>query len=177
MVRISLNVEEQKREKIEITSDVYQIPYLSGISKKTIKTSRNGVNLYSLSCSCKVYRQNVKLYPRRDIRRVCKHLYEKLFSEADHLLDELSKMLLHNQFWFGQSNVKKVLFYKRVVFIGFHKVGNIVSFFVDQDGWKKYLYESDLNTWLESSMPFDNDLLNTELANLSKELYRQIKFN
>jgi hypothetical protein len=177
MKKISLNVEEQKREKIEIISDVYQIPYISGITKKTIKTGRNQVNLYYLNCSCKEFRQNVKMYPRRDIRRVCKHLYEKLFSEADHLLDELSKMLLHNQFWFGQSNVKKVLFYKQVVYIGFHKVGNIVSFFVDQEGWKKYLYDSELNTWLGSSLPFDNDLITEQLANLSKELYRQIKFN
>jgi hypothetical protein len=177
MVRISLNVEEQKREKIEIISDVYQIPYISGITKRTITTGRNRVNLHNLSCSCKLFRQNVKMFPRRDIRRVCKHIYDKLFSEADHLLDELSKMLLHNQFWFGQSNVKKVLFYKQIVYIGFHKVGNIMSFFVDQEGWKKYLFDSDLNIWIESSTPFDNDLINVQLANLSKELYRQIKFN
>lgn len=177
MKKISLDIVEQKREKIEIISDVYQIPYLSGITKRTIVAGRNRVNLHYLTCSCKLYRQNVKMYPRRDIRRVCKHLYEKLFSEADHFLDELSKMLLHNQFWFGQSQVKKVMFYNHIVYIGFHKVGNIVSFFVDHEGWKKYLYYSDLNIWLDSSMPFDNDLMNTELANLSKELYRQIKFN
>lgn len=177
MVRISLNVEEQKREKIEIISDIYQIPYLSGISKRTIITGRNRVNLYNLNCSCKLYRQNVKIYPKRDIRRVCKHLYEKLFSDADQLLDELSKLLLHNQFWFGQSHVKKVIFYNHVVYIGFHKAGNISSFFLDHEGWKKYLYDSNLNSWLDSSMPFDDDLMNAELANLSKELYRQIKFN
>jgi hypothetical protein len=177
MVRISLNVEEQKREKIEIISEVYQIPYLSGITKRTIKTGRNRVNLYYLNCSCKPYRQNVKIYPKRDIRRVCKHLYEKLFLEADNMLDELSKMLLHNQFWFGQSNVKKVLFNKHVVYLGFHKVGNIVSIFIDQEGWKKYLYDSKVNSWLDSSIPFDNDLMNSELANLSKELIKQIKLN
>jgi hypothetical protein len=143
MVRISLNVEEQKREKIEIISDVYQIPYLSGISKKTLNSGRNRVNLYSLSCSCKVYRQNVKMYPKRDIRRVCKHLYDKLFSEADQLLDGLSNMLLHNQFWFGQSHVKKVMFYNHILYIGFHKAENIISFFVNQDGLKKFLYDSD----------------------------------
>jgi hypothetical protein len=176
MTKISLNVEEQKREKIEIISDVYQIPYLSGISKRTIKTGRNRVNLYYLNCSCKVYRENVKLYPKRDVRRVCKHLYEKLFSEADHRLDELSRMLLHNQIWFGQSNVKKVMFHKHVVYIGFHKTRNFVSIFINRGGWKKYLYDYKLNSWLDFSKPFDNDLMNSELTDLSNELIIQIKF-
>ena len=177
MVKISLDIVEQKREKIEIISDIYQIPHISGITKRTIITGRNRVNLYYLNCSCKLYRQNVKLYPRRDIRRICKHLYVKLFAEAENSIDSLSKMLLHNQFWFGQLHVKKALFYNHVVYIGFHKAGNISSFFLDHGGWKKYLYDSELNTWSDSSMPFDNDLMNAELANLSKKLYQQIKLN
>ena len=108
--KISLDVKNQLRENIEVISEYYCLQKLDGISKRTITAGINKVNLFNLSCTCKEHRASVTIYSRRDIRRVCRHLYSKLFSEAEDKIDDLSKLILHNQFWFGQTNVKKILF-------------------------------------------------------------------
>ncbi len=170
MVRISLNVKEQKREKIEIVSDSYQIPFLEGLTKKTIIAGRNRVNLYYLNCSCKIYRLNVKKYPRRDLRRICNHLYTKLFSEAENNLDELSKLMLHNQFWFSQTDVRRIKFYKDILYTGFHKDHNIISLFRDQDGWEKFVFEITNNNWRNGLSPLYKENKLNELEKLIAEL-------
>jgi hypothetical protein len=158
-------VEDQKREKIEIISDVYQLPKLEGMTKKTIIAGRNRVNLYYLSCSCKEYRQSVKNYPRRDIRRICKHLYVKIFAEAESSLDSLSKMLLHNQFWFGQKSVKKIKFYDEIIYAGLHKVNNIASIFKsDDEHHKKYIFDLIVEDWANDDKPFSQPEMNEGLV-------------
>ena len=171
MVKISLNEEEQKREKIEIIDDVYQIPKLEGTTKKAIVTGRNKVNLHYLNCSCAQYRQSAGKYPRRDIRRVCKHLYAKLFSEVESNLDSLTKMLLHNQFWFGQYSVKKIKFYDEMILVGLHKKHQIVSVFkTTNDTYSKFIFDLLIDGWANDEKPFDDQKKNTECIKLIKEL-------
>ena len=171
MVKISLNVEEQKREKIEIISEVYQLPKLEGVTKKTIITGRNRVNLYYLNCSCKTYRQNAKMYPRRDIRRICKHIYAKLFAEAESSLDSLTRMLLHNQFWFGQSAVKKVKFHNEIIYIGIHKLLKFVSVIQSfEDKCNKHIYDLPKDEWANGEKPFEEDKLNDDCQVLIKNI-------
>ena len=178
MKKISLNIVEQKREKIEIISDVYQLPKWKEVTKKTFIVGRNRVNLYYLNCSCKEYRQNVKLYPRRDIRRICKHLYAKLFAEAEISIDSLSKMLLHNQFWFGQKSVKKIKFYDEIIYVGLHKVNNIVSIYKsDVEHYKKYVFDIIIEDWANDDKPFDDSIINDECIKLIKELSNTNKKN
>jgi hypothetical protein len=171
MVRISLNVEEQKRENIEIISDVYQIPKLEDVTKKSIIAGRNKVNLYFLNCSCKVYRQNAKLYPKRDIRRVCKHLYTKLFSDAENSLDAMTKLLLHNQFWFGQIVIKKVRLHNEIIYIGLHKMLKLVSVFEMIRGvYKKHIYNLTNGLWDNEDKPFNHEKYDNDCEVLIREL-------
>jgi hypothetical protein len=177
LVKISLDSDEQKRENVEVISDCYCLPSFEGITKKAIVIGRHKVNLFNLNCSCKDFRTNVKLFPKRDVRRICKHLYAKLFSETENKLDELTKILLHNQFWFGQTNVKRIRFYNQDLYVGLHRAGSIISVFKEVDSWQKYLYDFVLDEWLNSSMPFDSPDLNNELTSLIKELNYQIKMD
>lgn len=163
-VKISLDMVDQSRENIEVVSEYYSLPKLEGVSKRSIITGRNKVNLYSLSCSCKDHRASVTIYPKRDIRRICKHLYNKLFSELEDKLDDLTKLLLHNQFWFGQTNVKKIFFYKSSLYIGLHGAGNIISVFLKKDKWEKFVYDFVLNQWVNSLKPFDDEILLNQLT-------------
>lgn len=174
-VKISLNVSEQKREDIELISDYYKIPRIEGVSKKTIITGRNRVNLFSLSCSCKDHRLNVAIYPKRDIRRICKHLYAKLFSDLEDKLDELTKLLLHNQFWFGQTQVKKIFFYGDDLYIGFYADRNFISIYKKNEKWHKYIFDTVINEWKDLNTPFDQYELNKKLVSIIKQLDIQRK--
>ena len=60
---------------ITLIKTSYLVPIFKGIPKTTFNYNRNKVNLHFLNCSCKEYRENIKLYPLRDIRRICKHIF------------------------------------------------------------------------------------------------------
>jgi hypothetical protein len=174
--KISLDVNSQSRENIEVISEYYSLPALVGVSKQSITAGRNKVNLFNLSCSCKDYRASVSVYARRDIRRVCKHIYSKLFSEVEDKLDDLSKLILHNQFWFGQTNVKKIFFYNMELYVGLHRNSKIISVFLKKEIWDKYVFDIVLKDWINLNKPFDDNQLQNELIKFIIMLDHQIKF-
>ena len=168
--KILLDELEQKREKIEIISDFYQIPHVDGTTKRSIIAGRNIVNLYYLNCQCKEYRLNVKKYPKRDIRRICNHLYIKLFTEDKVKIDDLTKILLLNQFWFGQNCVIKVRFFYNDIFVCMHKDKNIFSILTKSENWNKFVFDIRSDIWIDNKTPFDNNEMNVEVKILIKRL-------
>jgi hypothetical protein len=175
LVKISLDVIDQSRENIEVVSEYYSLPKYEGVSKRSIVTGRNKVNLFNMSCSCKDYRASVTNYPKRDLRRICRHLYAGLFKELEDKLDDLTKLLLHNQFWFGQTHVKKILIYDFMLYIGLHGAGSTISFFVQKDKWEKFVFDIVLNEWMNSLKPFEDEILLNKLTEFIKTLNLTVK--
>jgi len=101
-----------------------------------------------------------------------------LFAEAENNIDSLSKMLLHNQFWFGQKSIKKIKFYDEIIYVGLHKVNNIVSIYKsDDEHHKKYVFDLIVEDWANDDRPFVDSIRNDECIKLIKELSNTNKKN
>ncbi len=55
----------------------YEFPKLPAKFNKIYYYKGEKINLYNYSCTCRQFEENSKLYPGRDIRRACKHIYFK----------------------------------------------------------------------------------------------------
>lgn len=153
-----LNFEIDK-ENIPFESESYRIPLVKSITKKNFIVGRNKVNLRYLQCSCGNYRANVKYYPKRDIRRICKHIYTVFSNEGSKYYDQLSKNLLDAKFWFGQKYVYKSLIEDVEVFIGFDKkFAKTIIHLLDEE-WRRYMFSFKDKIWLEDKVPSNYELI------------------
>lgn len=77
------------------------------IYKRPVKIQQVMVTPFYGTCSCALFRVRSRLYPRGDLRRVCKHLYQFYKTTASQYFEEHLMIFLDLQFWFfGESNVK-----------------------------------------------------------------------
>lgn len=97
----------------------HQIPPFDIEHNKELKCGRYKVNLYALTCTCKEYFVNNELHiSRRDLRRVCKHIYEQLKNEKISF-DKLTWLLLEDQLEHGDQLLIKKKVGKNEIVIGF----------------------------------------------------------
>lgn len=125
----------------------YHIPSIFNLSKKSKRTGNCQVNLYFLSCSCKAYKEKVKLYGKREIRRICKHLYFTLTSDLKDELDTLTKLMLETQFWFGIQNLFKIKGKEREIYIGVVEEKKVILVYIQNPDWVRYIYNCNENSW------------------------------
>ncbi|MBK8946649.1 MAG: hypothetical protein IPM32_15445 [Ignavibacteriae bacterium] len=126
------------------------------MTKKTLKVSRNEVNLYTLQCSCKYYRTMAKLFPNRDIRRICSHIYMKITNEGDQYFDEITKLLIHAKFWFGQEILTYSLINNTSMYVGLNKNFSRVIVHLLEDNWKRYIFDFIEETWFDNKIPYNH---------------------
>ncbi len=146
--------------KIEIIDKTYILPTVSNASKKSLTLDKHKINLFYLQCSCLDFRESVKRYPRRDIRRICKHLYYKIITQLENEVDPLTKMLLDNKFWMHETAVHKIKFEKQIIYLGFYNNEKIVNVYKYTDKWRQYQYNTLKNYWINDLAPFSNGQLN-----------------
>lgn len=79
------------------------------IYKRPVRMQQVTLTPYYGTCSCTLFRNRAKLYPKGDLRRVCKHLYQFYKTNAADYFDELSMIILDLQFWFFGDNQTKLL--------------------------------------------------------------------
>ncbi len=125
----------------------YIIPKNTSFPKNTFHFRNYKINLFYLHCSCKSYRENVKKYPKRDLRRICKHIYFKIFADYSEALDTLSKLLLDTKYWFGITYITKVDLNDDEIYLGLNFTKEKVAAIINVDEcWKQYIYNlRDLN--------------------------------
>lgn len=123
---------------------VYTMPVMPEKFKRTLPFSNCKVNLYYMTCTCKEYRQKAGKYPRKDIRRICKHLFNALLSNYSELLDELTVMLLENKFWF---NIEEIFKTDNQTYIGIGKEWIVITTY--ETGLKRYAYNFIEKYWSE----------------------------
>ena len=140
----------------------YILPFLPRHTKKIIIHPRYKVNLYYLTCSCKVYRENVKFYPKRDYRRLCSHIVADILKETDFKLDEFTKLLMENHVWFGKEILKslesKNINQNETVILGLNENRLNVYIKYSETGWGKYTYLSDTSSWGKDFEPVNSRL-------------------
>ncbi len=154
--------------KISIISDHYLIPVIKGLTKNSHSVGKFNVIPYSFSCTCKIYRQNIKLYQKRDLRRVCKHVFSVINSMYNDKLDDLTKMLLEHHFWFQINSIIEIKLGKENLFVSFSKARDFFFIYKKNSHWKSYKYFISTKTWENSIPPFKHISQNSFLEEFIK---------
>ena len=138
--------------EIVLSKTNYLIPILKGVPKNYSYYNRNKVNAHYLNCTCKEYRDNIKLYPLRDIRRICKHIFFIITKDFNSKLDPLSSMLLEHRFWDKISDVYEIYFYGEKLYIGINIDQKYFRVYRKNSEWKFYTFMPSKKKW-ESDLP------------------------
>lgn len=160
-------------KEIVISKTNFLIPVFKGMPKSFHYYNRNKVNPYSISCTCKQFRDNVKLYPVRDIRRVCKHIFFILTKNFESRLDELTRLLLEHQFWDKIIDVYEIIFNEEKLFISFSKEKKFIRVYRKNSHWKFYTYLFENKSWIDDIPPFKDTEQNEFFTAFLNQLYSE----
>jgi hypothetical protein len=138
--------------KIVLSKTNYLIPISRGVPKNYSYYKRNKVNAHYLNCTCKEYRDNIKLYPLRDIRRICKHIFFIITKDYNSKLDPLSSMLLAHRFWDKIVDVYEIYFFGEKLYISFDKDFKFMRVYRKNSEWKFYTFIPGKKKW-ENDLP------------------------
>ena len=108
-------------KEIVLSKTNFLIPVFKEIPKTSCYYNRNKVNPHYLNCNCKEYKSKLKLYPLRDVRRICKHIFFILTKNYSNNLDELTKILLEHQFWEKISEVYEINYQEEKLYLSFNE--------------------------------------------------------
>lgn len=114
----------------------YRIPKMEILLRKDIISSGRKVNLYHLNCTCKKYRETVKITIQRDYRRICVHLYQKLYDYYWQEIDDLTRLILENSFLFGQNMLYRVKNENNEAFLGLNEICDVGFLYLFRGKWK-----------------------------------------
>jgi hypothetical protein len=149
----------------------YILPLSDTILNETKSISKYKYNTNHLTCSCKAYRDRTKLYPRRDLRRLCKHLYLSLLTNHITDMDSLTKLLVETNLWFG----RKILFKSKNGDSDFYFCLTIpvdkIYVFVKNNTWHRYEYGFKEDYWSNNLYPHNYDKL---VVKIKKVIFNKI---
>lgn len=149
--------------EIVLTKTNYLVPVLKGVPKTYSYYNRNKVNAHYLNCGCKEYRDNIKLYPLRDIRRICKHIYFIITKDYSDKLDELTTLLLAHRFWDKIVDVYEIKYLNEKIYLSFEKEKKFIRVYKKKNEWKFYTFFPDKQSWLNNLPPYKSSLQNSIL--------------
>jgi hypothetical protein len=151
-------------EEIIITKKNFLIPILKGVPKNYSYYKRNKVNAHYLNCTCKEYRDNIKLYPLRDIRRICKHIFFIITKDYNSKLDPLSSMLLAHRFWDKIVDVYEIYFFGEKLYVSSNSDQKFFRVYRKNSEWKFYTFIPDKKMWANDLPPYKTNDLNTRIS-------------
>lgn len=157
-------------KEIVLSKTNFLIPVHKGIPKAYAYYNRNKVNPYYLNCSCKEYRDNIKLYPLRDLRRMCKHIFFILIRDYSEIMDGLTKLLMEHRFWEKISEVIEINFNSEKLYISFTHDLQFIRVYRKILEWKFYTYLPKKNYWENNLPPYKEFENNSYLSNFLKKL-------
>lgn len=113
------------------------LPKLDQLKGKTYFYYKYKINLDEMKCSCEASEErNAKYKEMRDIRKLCGHIYKKLIAlknEGQIEFDNLTWLLLENQFKYGAESIFNYSINHKDVLFGFNENTN--------DAWINVYYE------------------------------------
>ncbi|MFZ1518318.1 MAG: hypothetical protein WAU11_06070 [Ignavibacteriaceae bacterium] len=158
-------------KEITLSKKNFLIPTLKGMPKTYHYYNRNKVNPYYLNCTCKEYRDSIKLYPLRDIRRMCKHIFFVLTRDFSARIDSLTNLLLEHQFWKKITDVYEINFNSEKLYLSFNKEYKFVLVYRKQVEWKFYTFFPSNDIWDNNLPPYKELENNKFLSYFIKQLY------
>lgn len=147
----------------------YILPINHEILNETKQTSKCKYNAHYLSCSCKEFIERTKLYPKRDLRRLCKHLYFSLLTDHATHLDHLTRLLIETNFWFGRQILFKSKVGKHDFYFSMSIPIDKIYVFLKNDKWQKYEYSLSEDFWVDNIYPNNYDKLTLKIKKIIVE--------
>lgn len=157
--------------EITLSKKNFLIPTFNGMPKTYHYYNRNKVNPYYLNCTCKEYRDNIKLYPLRDLRRMCKHIFFVLTRDFITKIDTLTKLLLEHKFWEKITDVYEINFNNEKLYLSFNKEFKYLHIYRKNSEWKFYTYYPNKGNWDNNLPPFKDIDDNKFLSFFLQQLY------
>jgi hypothetical protein len=157
-------------KEIVILRNNFLIPVLKGIPKTYAYYNKNKVNPYYLNCSCKEYRDNIKKYPLRDLRRICKHIFFILIRDHTERMDSLTKLLMEDHFWEKISEVFEISYNSEKLYISFTSDLQFIHVYRKIIEWKFYTYLPKKNSWENNLPPYKELENNSYLTNFLNKI-------
>lgn len=153
----------------------YLVPIPKRVPKSYSYYNRHKVNAHYLNCTCKEYKDSIKLYPLRDLRRICRHIYFIITKEYQNRIDDLTLLLLSHRFWDKIHEVFQLEFRNENIFVGFDKDINFIRVYRKFSQWKFYTFLKDEKIWINNLPPYKSSLLNSFLIEYLLDLPKKIK--
>jgi len=109
-------------------SEVFQIPPIPKKFDKNYKSKHYSepdkvynVNLYKLTCECSDYQGRASLYSGNDIRKICKHIIDKLkYTKIYQEYDDLLSYLLHCSAYFNDDIYFRTIITNEEIVFSYH---------------------------------------------------------
>jgi hypothetical protein len=156
--------------EIVLTKNNYLVPILKGVPKSFSYYNRNKVNPHYLNCTCKEYRDSIKLYPIRDIRRICKHIFFIITKDFNSKIDALTTLLLAHRFWDKVNDVFEIKYQNQNIFVSVEKDLKFFRIYRKNSDWKFYTFFPSKNSWLDNLPPFNSSSQNEILIQFIQDI-------
>lgn len=156
--------------EIVLIKNNYLVPILKGVPKTFSYYNGKKVNPYYLNCTCKEYRDSIKLYPIRDIRRICKHIFFILTKEYQIRIDDLTAILLAHRFWDKVNDVFEIKYQNENIFVSVEKDLKFFRIYRKNSEWKFYTFLQDKNFWINNLPPYNFSSQNEILIQFIKNI-------
>lgn len=140
------------------------------IPKKTVTLAGKSLNPHYYSCSCRDYRMSAEKYPRRDFRRICKHLIAYILKYYFDDIDILTRTILEHKLWYKISNVIEVELDQKIFYVGYTKDFEIFNIYLPSDLPVYYSYNCTIKKWKNLDEPFQEIDLNISLTKFIQRL-------
>jgi hypothetical protein len=151
-------------KEILILKNNFLIPIKKGLPKSFAYYNRNKINPYYLNCTCKEYRESIKLYPLRDLRRICKHIFFILIRDYADRIDGLTKLLLEHRFWDKITDVYEISIQNEKLYISFDKHFKFIRVYRKNSEWKFYTFIPNKKMWENDLPPYKTTDINSQLS-------------
>jgi hypothetical protein len=139
-----------KEQELLILDTSYKIDIIKSLPKTSARVNNHSVNVYYLSCSCKSFRSSIKLFPKRDIRRICKHLFLAISSGYIEKYDDLTKLMIESKFWYSHEDILKIKIGKEILYLAFSYEKEIVNLIIKRNDWNLFTFDITNKVWKKS---------------------------
>ncbi len=151
-----------KSSKLIILDNSFRVELNKQLPKTKIRVNNHAVNIYYFNCTCKAYRESIPKYPKRDIRRMCKHLFLAISAEHIDKYDTLTRLMIESKFWYGYQDILKAEYLNRQFYLAFSSERDVVNIIIYRDGWTLLKYNIRTNLWQRNN----SDILSSEEASV-----------
>lgn len=167
-ILIDLTGKERETLNIKIALTIlkknFTLKLYDVIQKKSAILAGKSLSPHYYTCSCKDYRMSAEIYPKRDLRRICKHIFTYISKYHFDDIDLITRTFLEHKFWYKISNVIEVELDKKIFFIGYTKDFEIFNVYLPWNLPVFYSYNCIIKKWEDFAEPFQEKDLNITIT-------------